>query len=147
MSGEFLGTYFNSVNKQKWITIPADFKKRFNSQAKQKVVITIGPVANIAIYPLDNWQVKKDQLNSGSTDDKELLMHLITFASSSAQKFETNGRIKIGDDLLEIAGIKDKVVIKGEGNYISVWNPDRYKEYRDQQLEKHKRKFSALDYQ
>ncbi len=147
MSGEFLGTYFNSVNKQKWITIPADFKKQFNPQAKQKVVITIGPVANIAIYPLDNWQVKKDKLNSGSADDKELLMHLITFASSSAQKLEINGRIKIGDDLLEIAGIKDKVVIKGEGNYISVWNPDRYKEYRDQQLEKHKRKFSALDYQ
>ena len=146
MSGEFLGTYSNSVNKQKWITIPADFKKKFNPQAKQTIIITIGPEANIAIYPLDNWDKKKEILSNGSAEDKELLMRLRTFACSG-QKLESTGRIKINDELLEIANIDKKVIIKGEGNFISVWNPAQYKEYRTNQLKKHKNTYTSIDYQ
>ena len=146
MSGEFLGTYKNSVNKQKWITIPASFKKKFTPQAKQTVIISIGPEGNIAIYPLDNWNEKIDKLKEGSTREKELLLNLRTFASSE-QKLEKNGRIKINNELLEIANIKDKVIIKGEGNFISVWNPDKYEEYRNKKLEEHKKSFNSLDYQ
>ncbi len=146
MSGEFLGTHTNSVNKQKWITIPANFKKKFIPQAKQSVIVTIGPESNIAIYPLDNWKTKKESLSNGDKRDRELLMLLRTFASSS-QKLESTGRIKISDELLEIANINDKVIIKGEGNFISVWNPKQYKEFRDKQLEKHKTTYNSMDYQ
>lgn len=146
MSGEFLGTYENSVNKQKWITIPANFKKKFSPMAKLTVIVTIGPEENIAIYPLDNWDEKVSALKKGELREKTLLDTLRSFATSE-QKMETNGRIKIGDELLEIGGIEDKVIIKGEGNYISVWNPDRYLEYRKKKLENHRKTFNSLDYQ
>lgn len=146
MSGEFLGTYLNSVNKQKWITIPANFKKKFNTSAKLTVIITIGPENNIAIYPLDNWKDKIETLKKGATREKELLLNLRTFASSE-QKMETNGRIKINDELLEIANIDKTVIIKGEGNFITVWNPNRYKEFRKKKLEDHRKTFNSLDYQ
>ena len=146
MSGEFLGTYLNSVNKQKWITIPANFKKKFNTSAKLTVIITIGPENNIAIYPLDNWKDKIETLKNGATREKELLLNLRTFASSE-QKMEANGRIKINDELLEISNIDKTVIIKGEGNFITVWNPDRYKEFRKKKLEAHRKIFNSLDYQ
>ena len=146
MSGEFLGTFKNSVNKLKWITIPAAFKKKFNTQVKQTVVITLGPNGNIAIYPLDNWNEKIDKLKNGTDRDKQLLSNLRTFASSE-QKIEQNGRIKIGTELLEIANIKDKVIIKGSGNYISVWSPQNYEQFRQKRLEEHKKLFNSMDYQ
>ncbi|MEA2095455.1 MAG: protein MraZ [Candidatus Cloacimonadota bacterium] len=146
MSGEFLGTFRNSVNKLKWITIPAVFKKKFNPQVKQTIVITLGPNGNIAIYPLDNWNEKIDKLKEGSERDKQLLSNLRTFASSE-QKMEKNGRIKIGSELLEIANIKDKVIIKGTGNYISVWSPQNYEQFRQKRLEEHKKQFNSMDYQ
>ncbi|MCF7859049.1 MAG: protein MraZ [Candidatus Cloacimonetes bacterium] len=146
MSGEFLGTYKNSVNKRKWITIPANFKKKFNPQTKQTVVITLGPNTDIAIYPLDNWQEKIDKLKNGTDRDKQLLSNLRTFASAE-QKMEKNGRIKIGVELLEIANIKDKVIIKGSGNYISVWGPENYREFRKKRLEEHRKLFNSMDYQ
>ncbi|KQC10691.1 MAG: hypothetical protein APR54_11740 [Candidatus Cloacimonas sp. SDB] len=146
MSGEFLGTFENSVNKQKWITIPANFKKKFSTMAKFTVVVTIGPEENIAIYPLDNWNEKINQLKQGETREKTLLNTLRSFATSE-QKMEPNGRIKIGNELLEIAGIDTKVIIKGEGNFISVWNPQRYLEYRKKKLENHRKMFNSLDYQ
>ncbi len=146
MSGEFLGTYTNSVNKQKWVTIPASFKKKFSLQAKQMIVVTLGSEGNIAIFPLDNWNEKIENLNKGDIRDKKLLLTLRTFASSE-QKLEKTGRIKINSELLEIANIKDRVIIKGEGKFISIWNPDKYKEFRSKMLEDHKKSFNSLDYQ
>ncbi|MDA3813537.1 MAG: protein MraZ [Candidatus Cloacimonetes bacterium] len=146
MSGEFLGTFQNSVNKLKWITIPAVFKKKFNPRIKQTVVITLGPNGNIAIYPMDNWDEKIEKLKIGTDRDKQLLSNLRTFASSE-QKMEQNGRIKIGTELLEIANIKDKVVIKGSGNYISVWSPENYEQFCQKHLEEHKKLFNSMDYQ
>ena len=146
MSNEFLGTFYNSVNKQKWITVPATFKKKFSLESQEMVVVTIGSESNIAIYPLDNWNEKIKSLQTGEQKDKQLLVNLRTFANAE-QQMEKNGRIKIGEELLELAGIEDKVVIKGEGAFISVWNPERYLEYRSRVLEDHKKSFNSLDYQ
>jgi len=146
MTSEFLGTFNNSVNKQKWITIPAVFKKKFTHQSRQMVIVTIGSESNIAIYPLDSWNEKIASLQTGELKDKQLLLNLRTFANAE-QKMESNGRIKIGEELLEIADINNKVVIKGEGSFISVWNPERYKEFRNKILEEHKKSFNSLDYQ
>ena len=146
MSGEFLGTFTNSVNKSKWITIPAAFKKKFSPSAKQQVVITIGPENNVAIYPLDNWNNKISKLKDCDERSTKLLLNLRTFASSE-QKLESTGRIKLSNELIEIAGIQKKVVIKGEGTFISVWCPERYKQYRRKKLEEHQKTFNSLDYQ
>ncbi|HCX72928.1 MAG TPA: protein MraZ [Candidatus Cloacimonas sp.] len=146
MSGEFLGTFTNSVNKSKWITIPAAFKKKFSLNAKQQVIITIGPENNIAIYPVDNWNHKISKLKQGGERDTQLLLNLRTFASAE-QKLESTGRIKLSDELIEIAGIEKQVIIKGEGTFISVWSPERYKQYRRKKLEEHQKTFNSLDYQ
>jgi division/cell wall cluster transcriptional repressor MraZ len=146
MSGEFLGTFYNSVNKQKWITIPAGIKKKFAPSAKQQVVVTIGPKSNIAIYPLDNWNKKIEELSNGNEREKKLLIMLRTFASAQ-QKMEANGRVKIQNELLSLAQIDGKVIIKGEGNYISVWNPERYRVYTQELMKEHTKSFNTLDYQ
>ncbi|RLC51977.1 MAG: protein MraZ [Candidatus Cloacimonadota bacterium] len=146
MSGEFLGTFQNSVNKQKWIIIPAVFKKKFSTASKQTVIITVGAENNIVIYPIDNWKELMSKLKQGSEKDLKFMHNLRTFASSE-QKIESTGRIKLSDEHLEIAGISGKVILKGEGNFISVWNPEKYKEFRQKMLEEHRKTFTALDYQ
>ena len=145
MSGEFLGTFSNSVNKGKWVSIPAEFKKKFTTQAKQTVIATIGPQKmNIAIYPLDNWKQKIAKLTNGSNEDKRLLIYLRNFATSEL-KMEANGRIKISEELIKLVGIDKKVIIKGDGNYISVWNPASYENYCNELLENFE--FDVMDYQ
>ena len=146
MSGEFLGTFQNSVNKQKWIIIPAAFKKKISAASKQTVIITVGAENNIVIYPMDNWKTLMDKLAHGSGKDIKFMHNLRTFASAE-QKIESTGRIKLSSEHMEIAEITGKVILKGEGNFISVWNPTKYKEYRRKILEDHRKTFTSLDYQ
>ena len=146
MSGEFLGFYENSVHKMR-VIIPAPLKSKFSSAAKQTVICTIGSKnKSVVIYPLDNWNKLKEKLKNGDERDKRLLRHLQYFACPE-QQLEGPGRIRIGDLLLEITGIEDTVVIKGEGTFISIWNPDTFKTDREEMLKDHHRDFDSMDYQ
>ncbi|HOQ81184.1 MAG TPA: protein MraZ [Candidatus Cloacimonadota bacterium] len=145
MSGDFLGTFENSVNKQR-ITIPAPFKAKFSSEAEQNVIITIGPNHSIAIYPLDNWNALQERAENGDEKVKKLIYNLKDFAIPE-QPLEGPGRVRISEELLNIANINESVIIKGEGSYISLWNPEKFKQLRQQKLEAHQHDFNSLDYQ
>ncbi len=145
MSGEFLGIFENSVHKQR-VIIPASFKKKFAAEANRSVVVTIGPDNTIAIYPLDSWADTLSRLKAGDETSRSLRTHLMAFAMTE-QELEGPGRIRILDYLLKETGITDSVVIKGEGHYITLWNPEAYQETRRKKLEHHRKTFSAEDYQ
>jgi division/cell wall cluster transcriptional repressor MraZ len=145
MSGDFLGTFENSVNKMR-IIIPAPFKAKFASSAKQTVICTIGPNNSVAIYPLDNWTMVKERLSQGDEKQRKLLNNLIDFASPE-QQLEGPGRIRISDELLDITNITDSVIIKGEGSYITLWEPKTFKAIRSSKLKDHQSEYNSMDYQ
>lgn len=145
MSGEFLGISENSVNKQR-VIIPAAFKKKFAEAAKNTVVVTLGPNNTIAIYPLDSWQDTVLRMKDGSEKNRLFRTQLIDFAMTE-QVLEGPGRVKIQERLLDEAGIEDSVIIKGEGHYISLWNPEVYDKVRQAKLELHRKTFTSEDYQ
>lgn len=145
MSGEFLGTFENSVNKQR-IIIPAPFKAKFSASAKQGVVVTIGPNNSVAIYPLDNWIQLKDKMKSSDDRSRRFLNNLVDFACPE-QQLEGPGRIRISEELLDIANISESVIIKGEGSYISLWNPETFKDQRKTKLQAHQSEYDSMDYQ
>jgi len=145
VSGDFLGTFENSVNKQR-VIIPAPFKAKFLHEADQSVIVTIGPNQSIAIYPLDNWNLLKEKANSGDERARRFLNNLIDFACPE-QALEGPGRIRISDELLDIANISETVIIKGEGSYITLWNPEKFKEMRMRKLSAHQSEFDSMDYQ
>lgn len=145
MSGEFLGIFENSVHKQR-VIIPASFKKKFAEEALKSVVVTLGPNDTIAIYPLDSWKSTLERLKSGDYKAKQLRTQLIDFAMLE-QELEGPGRVRVHDMLLSEVGIEDSVIIKGEGHYISLWNPEIYARVRASKLAAHRESFSSEDYQ
>jgi division/cell wall cluster transcriptional repressor MraZ len=145
MSGEFLGTFENSVHKYR-VIIPASFKKMFAAEAEKSVIVTIGFKGTIAIFPLDSWELMKDKLQKGTDDDRRMRSNLIFFAMSR-QELEGPGRIRISEELLQKAKITDSVIIKGDGHYISLWNPERLKEISQLKQAEHEELFSDENYQ
>jgi division/cell wall cluster transcriptional repressor MraZ len=145
MSGEFLGIFENAVHKQR-VIIPAAFKKKFSEEAEKKVVVTLGPNNTIAIYPLDCWKATLERLKNGDEHSHKLRTQLIDFAMTE-QELEGPGRVRIHEMLLNEVDITDSVVIKGEGHYISLWNPKVYNEVRASKLNQHRKQFTSEDYQ
>lgn len=145
MSGQFIGYYENAVHKGR-VIIPAAFKKKFSEEAQRTVVVTLGPLNTIAIFPLDCWVDFLERLAQGDEEDQELRTQLIDFAVAE-QELEGPGRIRIPEQLLKEANIRDSVVIKGELHYISLWNPEEYLADRKQKKELHRIRFTTKSYQ
>ena len=144
MSGDFLGIYENSVHKMR-IVIPVTLKSKFSAAAKETVICTLGPNNSVVIFPLDNWNTLKEKLKNGDERERTLLNNLIDFACPE-QKLEGPGRVRIGDELLETAGITDSVIIKGDGSYISLWNPEIFKALRLERKQNHNKEYTPMDY-
>ncbi|MDP2172395.1 MAG: protein MraZ [Candidatus Cloacimonadaceae bacterium] len=145
MSGQFTGYFENSVHKQR-VIIPAAFKKKFAAEANRTVVVTLGPNNTIAIYPLDCWYSRLERLATGGEEDQELRTQMIDFAMTE-QELEGPGRIRIYEQLLIDANITDKVIIKGELHYITLWNPEEFQEVLRDKKDIHRKKFSTKHYQ
>jgi len=145
MSGEFLGVFENAVHNNR-ITLPAVFKKNFSVASKQTVIVTIGSEGtSLAVYPLDNWNALMERLKKGDEADKIFMNSLIDFALSR-RELEGPGRIRIDNFLLEDVGITDSVIIKGESDFISLWNPDKFNEERKKKFKFHAENFKAINY-
>ena len=146
MSGEFLGTFDISVHKSR-IVIPANFKKKFADEANKTVVVTLGPAGTVAVFPMDTWLLMREKLETSTLDDdKELLSNLVDFAMPE-QELEGPGRVRICEDLLKIANISESVKIKGEGHFLTLWNPESLEEIRQQKIDIHKGKYGTSNYQ
>jgi MraZ protein len=146
MSGDFLGTFENSINKDR-IVIPAPFKAKFSTASKQTVVCSLGPKHDcVVIYPLDNWNKKLDELMKGDDSDKDFLDHLTEYACQE-QKLEGPGRIRISSELQRIANIGDSVVIQGMRSYIVLWDIEVFKANREMKLKATKDKWTSRNYQ
>ena len=146
MSGDFLGIYENSVNKMR-VIIPAPMKCKIETTPEQTVICSIGEKNMcVAVIPIDTWNEYKTKAKSGDERASRFYSSLKQFAMPE-QQLEGPGRVRIGDELIKITGITDNVIIKGEGDYITIWNPDVFKVVREEKLKNHAKEFDAIDYE
>jgi DNA-binding transcriptional regulator/RsmH inhibitor MraZ len=109
------------------VVIPAPLKELFSVEAKNKVVCTLGKHNSILIYPLDNWYALREKMFNGSDQQRKHWGFLVHWASTE-QELEGPGRIRIPEKLLAKADLlhTDKLIIKGQDSFITLWHPERF---------------------
>lgn len=129
MSGSFIGYFDNCVSNNR-ITIPAKFQKKFSVASKKTVVVTLGyGQPHIVIFPFDYWTALENKLKKGTDIQSGNLDSYLDYALE--QQLEGPGRIRLQQELLDLTGIVKEVIIKGEGSFISLWEPNIYRQNRD----------------
>jgi DNA-binding transcriptional regulator/RsmH inhibitor MraZ len=142
MSGPFNGFFEVAVHNQR-VIIPIQFKRRISEEANKTLVVTVGPDTSIALYPLDSWYFTLDDLAQGDDEQREFRSLLIHCASSEAE-IEGPGRIRIPErDLLEY-GITDRVIVKGNDHFMSLWRPDEHEDKRKLDIQETRKKYKTV---
>jgi division/cell wall cluster transcriptional repressor MraZ len=126
MSGSFLGQFKNSITNRR-VSIPQALRDQFSPASKNRVVAVRGRHNTIYIFPLDNWKELEAKLEQGDGNEKELLKAFRLYAAILT--IEGPGRILLPKNLVEIAGITDKVIFLGEGKYFSLWSSENFEKY------------------
>jgi MraZ protein len=131
----FKGTYNYSIDQKGRLSIPVKFRDKTETPASEHYVIARGFEGCLYIYPREAWNQVEEKLMALKTiSDPHARYFVRTLLSNAADtKIDKLGRIMIPQNLLDLAGIKKDVVVRGVLEKIEIWDPATLKKYEDDQ--------------
>lgn len=126
--GVFVNLYTHSLDSKKRLTIPSDWRELVGVPQRLFVLPGVSDKC-LCSYPAREMTRRMERLRNLSIADEKGRQLARTLASrSDLVSWDTQGRIRIKDDLLDFAGLINQVVLVGAFDCFELWSPDRWKE-------------------
>lgn len=128
---DFAGTYHCTLDNKNRVNIPSGIRKMFLPQAEDTIVFVKGfEDINLYAYPLDEWRRLTNKLRTLNPFEKKTRDFIRLFMGSAhIAQMDSQGRIKLPERILKIAGIDKEMLIIGSLSKLEVWSPERYDAY------------------
>ena len=117
------GTYPQGLDQRLRLTIPADWRDQMGNPAKIMVMKDWTEKALIILTPEEEEQYQK-KISGKMFNNKVKRLSTIIGKNSETIPFDSQGRLRISDDLLAYAGITKSAKLVGCGNRIQIYSPD-----------------------
>ncbi len=129
--GMFVGDFTHSLDPKKRITIPAVWRAQVG-QPESLFVLPDFHEKCLNVFPAAEMSRKLERIRRHSMADRKAMEFARTLGSSAdLVSWDTQGRIRIKDKLLDFAGIAGQVQMIGALDKFQLWNP----ELRDDSVE------------
>lgn len=126
--GVFVNIYVHSLDSKKRLTIPSDWRELAGVPRRLFVLPGVNDKC-LCVYPAREMTRRLERLRNLSIADTKGRQLARTLASrSDLVPWDSQGRIRIKDDLLAYAGLVNQVVLVGTFDGFELWNPDRWNE-------------------
>lgn len=124
--GVFVNRYTHTLDAKKRLTIPSDWREVVGMP--QCVIVLPGVSAPcLSVYPAREMARRLEKLRNVSIADPRARQHARMLASrSNLLPWDSQGRIRVGDDLLREAGLENEVVLVGAFECFELWSPQRW---------------------
>ena len=126
--GRFVGKYLHALDPKKRITIPSQWRAQVGSPNSLYVLPDVDS-KSLCVFPASEMKSRIERVRQHSMGDKVARNFLrIVGPQSDLVSWDTQGRIRVKDELLELAGITEQVQLVGVIIGFELWNPKRFKE-------------------
>ena len=127
-NGVFVSSYLHSLDTKKRLTIPSDWRE-LAGVPKRLFVLPGVNVKCLCVYPAREMTRRMESLRNLSIADEKGRQLARTLASrSDLVPWDSQGRIRIKDDLLAFAGITSQAMLVGTFDGFEVWDPERWQQ-------------------
>lgn len=131
LKGVFVGHFTHSLDPKKRLTIPAEWRELAGVQSRLFVLPGID-VKCLCVYPASELTRRLEKLRTLSIADGKGRQFARTLGSRSDwASWDSQGRIRIKDELLQYAGLENQVELVGTFDGFELWSPDNWKAESD----------------
>lgn len=124
--GVFVNTYVHSLDAKKRVTVPSDWRELVGVPKRLFVLPGVNDKC-LCVYPAREMTRRLERLRNLSIADAKGRHLARTLASrSDLLPWDSQGRMRVKDELLEYAGIINQVVLVGTFDGFELWNPDNW---------------------
>ena len=128
MEGVFVNTYVHSLDTKKRLTIPREWREMVGVPEQLFVLPGVNDKC-LYVYPAREMTRRMQRLQNLSIADRKGKQFKRTLASRTYfSGWDTQGRIRIKDELLNYAELINQVVLVGSLDGFELWNPDQWNE-------------------
>jgi transcriptional regulator MraZ len=131
----FVGTFTNKLDAKGRVSIPASFRQALAEQGTEGVfcIPALGLQAvkgfGEKFYTESRERVKA---HHPLFDQNHAILASAVFGQTQHLSFDDDGRVRLPDDLIAYAGIKDRVRFEGLDTVFEIWNPESHAVVREE---------------
>jgi len=124
----FVGRFLHALDPKKRLTIPSEWRNQMEKNIGLFVLPGLHGDQCLYVYPSSEMEPRLEKLRKTSIGDRKTRVFARMLASrSDLVSFDSQGRIRIKDELLEYAKLTDQVELIGLFNHFELWNSDQRK--------------------
>lgn len=124
--GIFVGTYTHSLDPKRRLTIPSGWRAQVG-EPKNLYVLPHVHDCCLSVIPASLMQERIIKMRQHSIADKKARQFARVLASQSdLVSWDSQGRMRINDNLLSGAQLTDKVVLVGAFDSFELWSPENF---------------------
>lgn len=119
----FLGRYEYAMDERGRVPVPPRYRDEF----VQGAVLNQGPDPCLRLFTAQSFEQQAALYTSAPAIERSgrMTRHAF-FANSFTVEPDRQGRILVPAPLRAYAGLESSVIVAGAGEWIEVWNPDRF---------------------
>lgn len=140
----FLGQHSSLLQDDYRLSLPLKFREIF----ADGIYLTKGFDHNLLILTTGAFETISQHISSLNITDPiaRLLMRLI-FGSACQLEIEMKNQFQLPKDMVEFAGLKEKVLIVGQGDYCEIWSEEKWLEQESRlfNIDENSKRFSGLN--
>ena len=129
----FLGVYNYTLDKKNRVNIPAKFRKELSPEADETFVIQRVPDKCLRAYPKDRWLEEEKKIEMLPVTPESIRYKRLMRDILSKSKLDSQGRILLKENQLNVAEIKRNITLVGNNDNIEIWSTEIYREYIDKE--------------
>jgi MraZ protein len=128
----FKGQYEHSIDEKGRISFPAKLRKLVDPSAQDRFVVVRGIEGCLYLYPENEWlnvEAALSQANNFTRAGRVAKRNFLRYAEDLT--LDRQNRLALPADHCTYAGISNKAIFIGVGEYIEVWSPEKLQEADD----------------
>ena len=126
--GVFVSSFKHSLDPKKRLTIPADWREQVGAPGKLYVMPDVHDRC-LFVFPASEMMHRIQSMRQHGVADKKARSFARVLASQSdLVSWDSQGRIRIKDELLAFANLTDQVELVGALDRFELWNPETLRE-------------------
>jgi len=130
-AGAFVGSYTHSLDGKKRVTVPVDWREA----AGTPILYALPGVNEKCLYVVTAREMdqRMEKVRATSVTNVQAQKFARDFFSRADRvSLDSQGRIRVKDELLEYAGIINQTVLVGVGSRFELWSPESWNEQNSQ---------------
>ncbi|MBU6296746.1 MAG: division/cell wall cluster transcriptional repressor MraZ [Alphaproteobacteria bacterium] len=135
----FISTVTGTLDSKGRVCIPAPYRQILAAQNTPGVYLcpsfseaTLEGFGDDVLQTFHRQQAASDPFFTPAFNDKVFAVLSMT----QNLPLDENGRVRLPDDLIAHAGLKDRVVFVGMGSKFQIWEPERFEAMRAERLKR-----------